>query len=623
MKANGWWASAALAGVIAIGIFAVDMFSPLGGAIAVLYTLCILLLARSARPGLVALGGVVCAAAALLAFAAGHWGEALGGAHVRLGVSLSAIAVTSVLSYGILSTRKLCSEQAHTLGLTHDSVIVLDRHDRVTAWNDGAELIYGWRADEAIGRDYGELIELDTAREPAKQALGQSGGWTGEMAGSGKDGVPFVVSTRLVQRRNLAGAADGLIEASIDLSAQRRADAARRVSENRYQAIFNAAGFAAWETDWTGVRAQVESMALEGEALREYLLAHPERLRELAATPHIHEANQAAADLFGVADRAGLIGKNVIARYPETNGLALATLFSRLAAGEDLVEVETQIVNLEGRLLDVVLRVRLVPEGEPWSRVLIMAIDMTERNADRARLEQNMVELAHASRVSILGQLAASIAHEVNQPLSAIMTYAKSGRRWLKRDTPDLDEVATCLERIDANGERAAAIITRVRNLARKGSAQIEPILLADLVDEGVALIDREACAAKVPIRTAIEPADLRVAADRVQIQQILVNLMMNAIHASAEAAAPRDIEVTACADADAMARIEVRDRGTGIRGIEPQALFEAFYTTKADGMGMGLSISRSIVEAHGGRIHAANNPDRGATMSFTLPVAN
>lgn len=621
-RLTGSTAFALLALALGIGIFAVDMFSPLGGAIAVLYTVCIILLTRGGRPVMVALGGIVAAIAAMIAFLVGHWGEPVGAAHVRLGVSLAAIGVTTILSYGILSTRKLCSEQANILALTHDSVIVLDRHDRVAGWNEGAARIYGWSAEEAVGRAYDDLITLDAPREAAKQRLEQSGDLTEEMAGVGKDGAPFVVSTRMVRRRNLAGAPDGLIEASIDLSEQRRADAARRASENRYQAIFDAAGFAAWETDWTGVRQLLATIAPDGENLEAYLIANPDLLRKVAATPHIHEANQAAATLFGVADRSELIGKNVIARYPETNGLALATLFARLASGEDLVEVETRITNLEGKPIDVVLRVRLVPEGEPWSRVLIMAIDMTERNEDRARLERNMIELAHASRVSILGQLAASIAHEVNQPLSAIMTYAKSARRWLKRDTPDLDEVANCIERIDANSERAGTIIARVRNLARKGSAQIEAISLAELVDEALALVDREACAARITIRTEIEPSDISIAADRIQIQQILVNLVMNAIHASAGAEPGGDISITAATDAEGMAHIAVADRGSGIVGIEPHALFDAFYTTKPDGMGMGLSISRSIVEAHGGRISAANNPGGGATISFTIPVA-
>lgn len=244
-----------------------------------------------------------------------------------------------------------------------------------------------------------------------------------------------------------------------------------------------------------------------------------------------------------------------------------------------------------------------------------------ERDEARRRLEQTSAELAHAARVSTLGQLAASIAHEVNQPLSAIITYGKSGKRWLGREEPDLTEVEACLDQIVSNGSRAADVIARVRALARKGAPETEALALEELVDDTVALIQREARAAGVLLRGSRDEAVPPVAGDRVQIQQVLVNLLMNGIQAMREVEGrARTLRVVLAREGE-LVRVSVRDSGTGIAG-DPASIFQPFYTTREDGMGMGLSICRSIIEAQGGRIEAANNPDHGATISFTLPVA-
>jgi C4-dicarboxylate-specific signal transduction histidine kinase len=242
-----------------------------------------------------------------------------------------------------------------------------------------------------------------------------------------------------------------------------------------------------------------------------------------------------------------------------------------------------------------------------------------ERNEVRARLEQTSAELAHAARVSTLGQLAASIAHEVNQPLSAIITYGKSGKRWLGRDVPDLREVETCLDHIVSNGSRAADVIARVRALARKGAPEAEPLALGELVDDTITLVQREARAARVVLRRSEDGPVPLALGDRVQVQQVLVNLLMNGIQAMREVHRPRRLAIALSGEEEAV-RVSVRDNGTGIAG-DPSNVFQPFFTTKEDGMGMGLSICRSIIEAQGGRIAAANNPDHGATISFTLPI--
>src|SRR4030095_15928982 len=182
-----------------------------------------------------------------------------------------------------------------------------------------------------------------------------------------------------------------------------------------------------------------------------------------------------------------LVSKSIILRYPTSPGAA--RMFAELLDGKEVVEVEVPARTMKGRRLDIILRVSLPLEGEPWSRALITAFDETERKEARSKLEQISADLAHAGRVSMVGQLTASIAHEVNQPLTAIVAYGKSYKRWLSREEPNLQETEQCLDKIVANGTRAADVIARIRSLVRKAPINPEPIDLSALIDETVLLV--------------------------------------------------------------------------------------------------------------------------------------
>jgi len=251
--------------------------------------------------------------------------------------------------------------------------------------------------------------------------------------------------------------------------------------------------------------------------------------------------------------------------------------------------------------------------------MLFTAFDETERKAADVKLEQASANLAHAARMSTLGQLSASIAHEVSQPLAAIVAYAGSGKRWLRRDQANLREAEESFDRILESGSRAADVIGRMRSLVRKAPAMLERVDLPTLIDETVALVAHDARAFGVVILLEEDSRVPRAWADRVQVQQVLVNLILNAVQAMQHVDdRRRQLTITLAMAEPDMIRIELRDTGVGL--TDPSAVFAPFFTTKGDGMGMGLSISRSIVEAHGGAIHARNNPDFGATFSFSLP---
>ncbi|MGQ3026886.1 MAG: PAS domain-containing sensor histidine kinase [Ferrovibrionaceae bacterium] len=589
--------------VVAAAIFLADILTPLEGAVAVLYTTVVLLVARTEHRRAVPLAGLACGVLATIAFVDNHGESAFGGAHVRFAVSLTAIMITTLLCLRNRSARWMLAEQARILELTHDTVIIRDSADTIRYWNDGAEVLYGWRRSEAIGRNAQELLSSDFPVDEVVRGLAGEGKWSGEMTRIRRDGRRIVLASRWLQRFDAEGRRIGIIETSADLTEQIRADAERRQSEERYRTIFNAAGFAIWESDWSDAWQQI----LAGQAP-----AHA------IGRGALRDANDAAVKLFGMADRAALLAHGMAPFFTPHGAQVLAAIVAELASGERLVEKETEFSVADGRIVEVVMRVTLPLGPHDWSRVLVMAADVTERNEAQAKLVRTQAELAHASRVSMLGQLAASIAHEVNQPLAAIVTYGRSGKRWLAREAPGAREVADCLEHVVSNGTRAADVIGRIRSLARSDTPPAEPLAMRDLIEETILLVGRDAHGTVINLEAAEGLPD--GFGDKVQIQQVVMNLLINGIQAMADVAAERRVMRVAVTVADDRLQVAVSDRGPGM--AEPAKVFNPFFTTKADGMGMGLSICQSIIEAHGGRIAAANNPDDGATFTFTLPIA-
>ena len=238
-----------------------------------------------------------------------------------------------------------------------------------------------------------------------------------------------------------------------------------------------------------------------------------------------------------------------------------------------------------------------------------------------AHLREAQAELAHANRVTTAGQLAASIAHEVAQPVAASVTNANAALRWLRADPPNLEETHQALGRIVRDGRRASDILGRIRALVRKAPSRRDQIEVNDMITEVLALTRAELRRNHIAARTLLASEITPVDGDRVQLQQVLLNLILNAIEAMREPGdEPKELLITSAEDGAEGVRIAVADTGPGLPPESLARVFDAFFTTKSDGMGMGLSICRSIVEAHGGGISVAANEPRGAVFQFTLP---
>jgi PAS domain S-box-containing protein len=243
--------------------------------------------------------------------------------------------------------------------------------------------------------------------------------------------------------------------------------------------------------------------------------------------------------------------------------------------------------------------------------------------ADQAEqaLRKAQAELAHVTRVTMLGELTASVAHEVNQPLAAVVANGEACLSWLGRETPDLAAARRSAEWIIKDGIRASEVIRRVRALANKTDIERAPLDINNVVRDIIPLVQHELTNHRVLLRTELAPAPPIVVGDRIQMQQVIINLVVNGIEAMAPIGdRPRELVIRSQGDDKRGVILSVKDCGVGISDNNSDELFKAFFTTKSDGMGMGLSICRSIVEAHGGRLSACRNEGPGATFQFVLP---
>jgi signal transduction histidine kinase len=249
-----------------------------------------------------------------------------------------------------------------------------------------------------------------------------------------------------------------------------------------------------------------------------------------------------------------------------------------------------------------------------------IALQMTRREREYRQVQN---ELAHANRIATIGQLTASIAHELNQPLTAVATNGGAALRWLARQPPGIDEVRTSIEHMIKDADRATRIIGGLRDLTKQNAPRAEVVDLNEAIADVIALTYSEAVKTGVTVSTRPAPDLPRVQGDRVQLQQVMLNLIVNAIQAMSDVEeGPRELQISIDAVlSEGGVCVAVRDTGHGLHPASLPRLFEPFYTTKPDGMGMGLSICRSIVEAHGGRLWATTCEPRGALFQFTIPA--
>lgn len=411
------------------------------------------------------------------------------------------------------------------------------------------------------------------------------------------------------------------VGALTDITERKKEEEARRTSEFHYRNMFAAMAASFWELDFSGVSPILRDLKNQGvKDFAAHFRAHPDVVRAMTRATRVIDVNEQTVAMFGRGDKAELL-RDVAPFWTDVSLQVYADSVLASIRRQPGFSAETRLRRLDGTEFDALFTVSFPAAGMASSKFLIGVIDISERVNAQEAVRRLQSEMAHAARLSTLGELAASIAHEVNQPLAAIATNASAGLRWLDRPEPNLDEVRSLSIRIAADARRAADIIARIRGMATQRTAESVSLSLKTVIEDSVAFLRHEMQAQGVVVALDL-PSELpEVSGDRIQLQQVVVNLVINAAQAMAKSpAGERSIVIAARRETD-MLVVDVLDRGPGIAADHFDRLFQSFFTTKDNGMGIGLPICRSIVEAHGGLIEADNRASGGARFSFSLPV--
>ncbi|MCK1716483.1 sensor protein FixL [Bradyrhizobium sp. 141] len=472
----------------------------------------------------------------------------------------------------------------------------LDLTTHELEWSETARTLLGIARDQPAAYDLflSRLAPGDRARMESaiEHVVDHGGGFDVSFRVANASGLGRWIRARAGLIRDEAGAARHLSGIFLDVDEEKQVEEALRTRETHLRSILQTIPDA--------------MIVIDGHGIIQLFSTAAERLFGWSE----HEAiGQNVSILMPEPDRSRHDG--YIARYRGTNDPHIIGI-GRIVTGK----------RRDGTTFPMHLSIGEMQSGdEPYFTGFVR--DLTEHQQTQARLQELQTELVHVSRLSAMGEMASALAHEINQPLAAISNYMKGSRRLLSgSNDPNIAKIESAMDRAAEQAVRAGQIIRRLRDFVARGESEKRVESLSKLIEEAGALGLAGAREQNVQLRFNLDPdADL-VLADRVQIQQVLVNLFRNALEAMAQSPR-RELVVTNTRVGDEMIEVKVSDTGSGFQDDVIPNLFQTFFTTKETGMGVGLSISRSIIEAHGGRMVAESNASSGATFRFTLPAAD
>ena len=384
--------------------------------------------------------------------------------------------------------------------------------------------------------------------------------------------------------------------------------------------VFHLSPIAILCEDWSGVwRTFKGELARRDAEADEFLQANPGYILELRKHHVVLDANPAALELLGVPDLSSLLRSvgRLLPADPVSNGQVLRAM----ARGDTSCRGERSLRREDGRVVPLMWRATLPSEDAEFGRIYFFAVDITEEKRAAEALLTARANLGHAARLSLVGELTASVAHEMAQPIGAIASNAGAIARWLSRDPPDITEALGSARSISNSARHASEVLKRVKNFAKRDMPTQVSVSPLDAVRQAVALVEHEARRHDARLVANVQGGLPEVVADPTQLRQVLVNIIVNAIQAMAGSASSKKcVTISVNGDAPGKLTFLIRDTGPGIPEDVAAQVFEPFYTSKADGVGLGLAICRRIVEEHGGQLWT-NAVDVGAEFAFSLPL--
>ncbi|RZK04013.1 MAG: hypothetical protein EOO76_00430 [Novosphingobium sp.] len=388
--------------------------------------------------------------------------------------------------------------------------------------------------------------------------------------------------------------------------------------ERKYGEVYGRAGISIWEEDWSAVGDAIARLRERGVIdIAAWFDVRPEEARALHAQVMITGVNRYTVGLMRAHSEAQLIGS--LAQILPGSIASFGRWLAAFARGDTVYVGESVIQRCDGEPLDCFVTAALPKETGDFREIIVSVIEITGYKRDQARLAEARDEIARAQRIATVGALTASIAHEINSPLAAVSSNAAACRRWLDRPAPDLAEAKDAVGAVIADVERVCAVIERTRGYLQKADRAQERRDLKALIRESLELVDREADSHEVCISLVLADDLGEIVCDPVRLQQAFVNLMVNAIQAMGASDRERRLMIAA-ARGEGLFRITVEDTGPGIAAEDLRRIFEPFYSTRTGGMGMGLSICRTAIEAHGGTLSARSTLGMGTCFEIRLP---
>jgi PAS domain S-box-containing protein len=479
-------------------------------------------------------------------------------------------------------------------GIKDYAIYMLDLDGRVIAWNVGAERMKNYSSQEILGRHFSRFYEpRDVELGKPERALKEAA-VTGRFEEEGwrvrKDGSRFWANVIMTAVKDEAGKLQGFVKVTQDMTERKRAEEALRENEERFRSYFE--------------------LGLIGMAMT-------------SPTIGILEVNDELCSILGY-ERSELLKKSWAEMTHPDDLAADVAQFNLVLAGEtDGYTLDKKWIRKDGRVIDTIMSAKCLRRADGSVDYFVGLVqDITERKRSEEALRAAHAQLAHMARVSTMGELAASIAHEVNQPLTAIVAHGDAGMRWLSQVPPNTDEARNAMKEMVVQGHRASDVIGRIRGLIRKAPPNLSTLGANQLIEDVLVLTRHQVAEHGITVRVELASDIPSISGDPVQLQQVLVNLILNAIEAtSVKKDGAREVVLTSQRQGINEIVIAVHDSGKGVAPQDMDQLFRPFFTTKVGGIGMGLAISRSIIEAQGGRLWATSNEGIGATFQFSLPA--